>query len=51
MFGGHGLRGGEELPARGKRASQCTFSSSFYLFFQKLGMISVWMWGDFLTVL
>ena len=48
----YGVRGGGgELPDRGKRASKGTFSSSFVLFFQKLGRISVWVCGNFLTVL
>ena len=57
MVGGDGLMGvrgggvGGELPDRGKHASQGTFSSSFVLFFQKLGRISVWVCGNFLTVL
>ena len=54
MVGGDGLMGvmgAGELPDRGKRASQGTFSSSFYLFFQKLGRISVWVCGNYLTVL
>ena len=46
-----GVRGGGESPDRGKRASQGTFSSSYVLFFQKLGRNLVWVCGNFLTVL